>query len=99
MANEKATDMVARCFLWRGAPAPCRGIIRAEGRQRLLGLGSRFLPPVGESSVLSYRGLIEGDGDLFLPPVGESSVLSLLEIALKQGLKFLPPVGESSVLR
>ena len=59
-----------------------------------------FLPPVGESPLLSF----ETDGTVielrFLPPVGESPLLRNATYGfLCGGIKFLPPVGESPLLR
>ena len=57
---------------------PCRGIIRAELDGFILLLwGNGFLPPVGESSVLSIYWRNDLSIRRFLPPVGESSVLSI----------------------
>ena len=57
-----------------------------------------FLPPVGESSVLSIGRPTLTRFLRFLPPVGESSVLRKDDVNEKVTFRFLPPVGESSVL-
>ena len=58
----------------------------------------KFLPPVGDSSMLSSQWELNDFVREFLPPVGDSSMLSKSLSALDNYLVFLPPVGDSSML-
>ena len=90
---------VAFCSDRSRVSTPCRGITCAEAALLAVTAIMEFLPPVGESPVLSTSTQVVGEVDgMFLPPVGESPVLRLEGIPLKKLRKFLPPVGESSLL-
>ena len=56
---------------------PCRGITCAELAEEIATDSFSFLPPVGESPVLSLGTMTRENSDKFLPPVGESPVLRL----------------------
>ena len=57
---------------------PCRGFIHAEpGEAPMRAAVVAFLPPVGDSSMLSVPGYMEWMLISFLPPVGDSSMLSI----------------------
>ena len=61
-------------------------------------LGIKFLPPVGESPLLSSAIAPYAVDFVFLPPVGESPLLRLYWLPLLPHDEFLPPVGESPLL-